>query len=310
MSKRTRPKLDLSYVYPLGHLCTLFIQYCCLRAKCYHLWQNLWAAVTDSDEKYNNRCEKVKRIFQQNPIAARIVINWPEENGFTLLFMAVEYNDKALTEFLIDNGANVNQRNIEGSTPLFLGSWNNNETICELLSSKGAEKNIKNNRGLEAESVNNAVIEAEIIDYESKRPSLKTVKFTMHKQLGKGSSGMVFMGKYLNTNNNMDIAVKKIDFGESKDKKEYADQEAQIMSKMDCKHIVKIYNACLNWEKKVFFILMEYMPGNSLYEQLKDKKRDGVWPEKKIIKIALGIINGLVYMHTNGYVHRDVKSLN
>jgi len=49
---------------------------------------------------------------------------------------------------LIDNGANINNQNNNGLTPLHQASKNGLKEIVELLISKGADVNIKNNAGI------------------------------------------------------------------------------------------------------------------------------------------------------------------
>lgn len=54
-------------------------------------------------------------------------------------------------------------------------------------------------------------------------------------------------------------------------------------------------------------IVMEYMPGGTLLELLKSEKIIE-WPKR--IELAQGITRGVNFLHSVGYIHRDIKSNN
>ena len=70
-----------------------------------------------------------------------------ERNGTTLLHYASRYSSKELIELLIDNGADVNARNKEQSTPLLGAVAEGRMNIVELLVNKGADVSAKYKRG-------------------------------------------------------------------------------------------------------------------------------------------------------------------
>jgi len=51
---------------------------------------------------------------------------------------------KKLLKYLIEHGANVNQKNEKGSTPLCLACYNGNENIVKYLVKHGANINQRN----------------------------------------------------------------------------------------------------------------------------------------------------------------------
>ncbi len=52
-----------------------------------------------------------------------------------------------MVKFLISKGADVNDRNDNGATPLMLAAMRGNKESVELLAAKGADVNVKANKG-------------------------------------------------------------------------------------------------------------------------------------------------------------------
>ena len=60
-------------------------------------------------------------------------------NGFTLLYIACEYNRLNICDLLIQHGADVNKSdNVFDATPLFVASENGHKEVCALLLDRGA----------------------------------------------------------------------------------------------------------------------------------------------------------------------------
>ena len=81
--------------------------------------------------------------------------------------------------------------------------------------------------------------------------------------------------------------------------------EADVQSKLDNEHIVKIY------DKGVYdscpYIVSEYISGQTLEDKL---KLHGKFSCKEASKIMLQLANTVQYIHDQGYIHRDIKSQN
>jgi uncharacterized protein len=78
----------------------------------------------------------VRALLQQ-----KADINAPQIDGTTALHWAVEANDLELTELLIRAGAHVSAANRAGATPLLLATVNGNAAIIERLITAGADPN-------------------------------------------------------------------------------------------------------------------------------------------------------------------------
>ena len=67
---------------------------------------------------------------------------------------------------------------------------------------------------------------------------------------------------------------------------------------MSIKHFFENPKPCL---------LMDYIDGGNMYEYLKANQN---LPFAKVLSIAEGLASGIAHLHSTGFVHRDLKSLN
>merc|ERR1712129_355953 len=85
------------------------------------------------------------------------------------------------------------------------------------------------------------------------------------------------------------------------------DKETKIMKALRHNNIVQFYEHKYDEDKRLIYLIMEYVPGNSL-ERIYEKQ--GVFAEVMIQKYVYQIINGLDYAHRQGIIHRDIKGKN
>ena len=78
----------------------------------------------------------VRTLLQQ-----KADVNAPQIDGSTALHWAVEADDLELTDLLIRAGAHVSAANKAGATPLLLATINGNATIVERLIAAGSDPN-------------------------------------------------------------------------------------------------------------------------------------------------------------------------
>ncbi len=83
------------------------------------------------------------------------------------------------------------------------------------------------------------------------------------------------------------------------------EQEAYIIAQLDHPNIVTIYSYD-NFDE-LRYIVMQYLPGGSLDNLLKEKGR---LSEEEAIKITIDILSGLDYAHSKNIIHRDIKPSN
>jgi hypothetical protein len=75
-----------------------------------------------------------------------LVPNFRNNNVFNLMNTSADNNDEKITQFLIENGADLNIKNNRGDTALIFAIELSNKNAVELLIKKGANVNITNNK--------------------------------------------------------------------------------------------------------------------------------------------------------------------
>eukprot|EP01126_Amoeba_proteus_P059491 TRINITY_DN7771_c1_g2_i3.p1 TRINITY_DN7771_c1_g2~~TRINITY_DN7771_c1_g2_i3.p1 ORF type:complete len:332 (-),score=78.22 TRINITY_DN7771_c1_g2_i3:139-1134(-) len=116
--------------------------------------------------------------------------------------------------------------------------------------------------------------------------------------------GVVY--KATNNANNLLVAIKEIDLQLIEPAKlNGVMQEAQLLSRLDDLHIVRIYDS-LQDSKKLYFVL-EYIDRGSLAKLLRNI---GTFPANVIVNLVKQTLEGLKYLHDKNVIHRDIKSDN
>jgi len=122
------------------------------------------------------------------------------------------------------------------------------------------------------------------------------------KELGRGGFGVVYKGSWRMT----DVAVKELLLTQLTDATLHEfEAEANTMKALRHPNIVAFYGYCT---RPKYCIVMEYMPQGSLYNILHNLQADITWEVR--LRIASDITRGLVYLHAENIVHRDIKSMN
>lgn len=84
-------------------------------------------------------------------------------------------------------------------------------------------------------------------------------------------------------------------------------REVTILSRLHHKNVVQLVAACIN--PPVFCVITEYLSGGSLRSFL-HKRDPGSVDLKQFVSMALQIARGMEYLHSQGVIHRDLKSEN
>eukprot|EP00184_Porphyridium_aerugineum_P003147 CAMPEP_0184695860 /NCGR_PEP_ID=MMETSP0313-20130426/3354_1 /TAXON_ID=2792 /ORGANISM="Porphyridium aerugineum, Strain SAG 1380-2" /LENGTH=857 /DNA_ID=CAMNT_0027154387 /DNA_START=697 /DNA_END=3270 /DNA_ORIENTATION=+ len=130
-------------------------------------------------------------------------------------------------------------------------------------------------------------------------------------RIGAGGFGEVYKAKYKNEM----IAVKTLQKVDDDDQQAVVAEfmvEMKLMSKLKHPNIVPFLGACV--QQPNLAILLEFMPGGSLYRAIHRRRRNhlGPFPLLKTLWIAYGISKGMEYLHCQYpvIIHRDLKSPN
>uniref|UniRef100_A0A8C6TAP0 non-specific serine/threonine protein kinase n=1 Tax=Neogobius melanostomus TaxID=47308 RepID=A0A8C6TAP0_9GOBI len=128
-------------------------------------------------------------------------------------------------------------------------------------------------------------------------------RYTTLRQLGDGTYGSVVMGRS-NENGEL-VAIKRM-------KRKFYSwdecinlREVKSLKKLNHANVVKLKEVIR--ENDQLYFVFEYMKEN-LYQLMKDRRK--LFPESVIRNISFQILQGLTYIHKNGFFHRDMKPEN
>ncbi|KAH7072632.1 kinase-like domain-containing protein [Paraphoma chrysanthemicola] len=129
-----------------------------------------------------------------------------------------------------------------------------------------------------------------------------TTLFTKQECIGGGSFGKVYKG--LDRRTGHTVAIKVIDVENAEDEVEDIMGEIMILSGMSSPYVTKYYGSYLHGSD--LWIVMEFCSGGSCADLMKP----GLIAEAEIAVIVKELLQGLMYLHNDGKLHRDIKAAN
>lgn len=127
------------------------------------------------------------------------------------------------------------------------------------------------------------------------------------QRFASGNHSRLYQGVY----NDQDVAVKLLRLDSCEDsgiatrlERQFM-QEVHCLSQLDHPNIVQFVAA--SWKPPVCCLIMEYVPCGSLRAFL---RKSGSVSMKTTVSMALDVALGMEYLHSQGVVHRDLKSEN
>jgi serine/threonine protein kinase len=88
-------------------------------------------------------------------------------------------------------------------------------------------------------------------------------------------------------------------------------KELDFMKKIDNEYIIKFYGYCINKNNlnsgKNFLIIIEFAEKGTLHDYLQSNKKIKI---KTKLSFLIGITKGMIYLHDNKIIHRDLKTEN
>jgi eukaryotic-like serine/threonine-protein kinase len=122
--------------------------------------------------------------------------------------------------------------------------------------------------------------------------------------LGVGGMGEVYRARH--TKLNRVVAIKFISIsGEDNSFQERFLNEARVLSKLQHKNIVTLYDFTTHQDKPC--IIMEFVQGNTLLQHIKN---NGPMSPSEAQLLFEAIVDAITHIHDNGIIHRDIKSNN
>ncbi len=137
-------------------------------------------------------------------------------------------------------------------------------------------------------------------------------RYFLTRRLGRGAMGQVYLANDKNLGTRQ-VAVKTVrqDILNSEDLQEGEaiarfEREALSAASIRHPHIVDVTDFGES-EDGIFYLVMEYVEGESLHKLL---RREGTLPIKRAVKILRQIADGVDAAHEEGILHRDLKPAN
>jgi serine/threonine protein kinase len=126
-----------------------------------------------------------------------------------------------------------------------------------------------------------------------------------------GQGGMSAVYKAMDPNLRRTVAVKLIHPHLSTDNDfiHRFKREAAAVAALRHQNIVQVFD--FNTDNDVYYMVLEFVPGETLQDRLKQLKRSNTrMPVDQAVRIILNVCDALTYAHKQGMIHRDIKPAN
>ena len=134
------------------------------------------------------------------------------------------------------------------------------------------------------------------------RPGQQVGNYVIKSLLGSGGMAVVFLAKQLSLNRDVALKILPKESAENRMFVKRFESEAATLANLNHPNIVSVIDR--GHEGDTYFIVMEYIEGETLKERLRRKER---LVQEDIFPIAQQVLAGLGYAHRRGVVHRDIK---
>lgn len=130
-------------------------------------------------------------------------------------------------------------------------------------------------------------------------------RFEIEKVLGKGSQGVVYLGRDPRLDRR--VAIKTIRVSASNLQKQQVRliREAKLVGRLQHPNIVPLYEA--GEDRGLLYLVFAYVSGVSLKDLIKDR---GSLVVRQAIDLMIQILSGIQHAHEQGIVHRDLSPSN
>ncbi|KAL5039925.1 hypothetical protein BDV3_002361 [Batrachochytrium dendrobatidis] len=127
--------------------------------------------------------------------------------------------------------------------------------------------------------------------------------YELQSRIGEGSYGKVYLGIHKVTKEL--VAIKIIDIEECGDDIDEIRNEIAVLSDLHSPWVTRYHGSFI--KGSCMWIIMEYCSGGSCRDML---SKYGVFDETQVAFIVKELLHGLVYLHSLGKIHRDIKAAN
>lgn len=138
---------------------------------------------------------------------------------------------------------------------------------------------------------------------------LRVSHYEIVRKLGEGGMGVVYQARDSDLGRFVALKFLPPQIAHSEELVARFRHEARAISALNHPHIATIYGMEDTGEAQ--FLVLEYLPGGTLRDALKRQRSAGApLPLAQAIAWAVEISEGLEHAHSNGIIHRDLKSSN
>lgn len=138
----------------------------------------------------------------------------------------------------------------------------------------------------------------------------KLGKYSLQRELGRGSSGIVYLGH--DPFENRDVAIKvyyrddQLQGAQAGLQSKIFFNEAHMAGQLKHPNILPVHDAGEEGGQR--YVVMDFLPDSVPLS--KYARRDSLLPLSKVVEIFFSTAKALEYAHRNGVVHRDIKPAN
>lgn len=129
-------------------------------------------------------------------------------------------------------------------------------------------------------------------------------QYQIIRELGRGGMATVYLARQLNMNRQVAIKILPRVFLHDPQFIERFKREVQLIAELEHPHILPVYD--FGEHEGIPFIVMRYLAGGSLRDQL----NDGLPPLKDLRRPIEQLCSALDFAHGEGIIHRDLKPSN
>jgi tRNA A-37 threonylcarbamoyl transferase component Bud32 len=130
-------------------------------------------------------------------------------------------------------------------------------------------------------------------------------KYEIVEEIGRGGVAVVYKGRHKVLHNDVAIKVLHQEFTHDPEFVKRFINGARNAARLKHPNIIPVFD--VGEQQGQYYIAMEYLRGETLGERI---EKHGPFAEREIEEILGPIADALDYAHTNGIIHRDIKSPN
>ncbi len=128
--------------------------------------------------------------------------------------------------------------------------------------------------------------------------------YEIYDLIATGGMGAVYRAVQKSLDRTVAIKILPMEFSEDAEFCAGFEAEAKAMARLNHPNLISVYD--FGSVNGMLFIVMEFVPGKSIYHSAYGKAIDPT----EVIRLVTGVCSGLSHAHENGILHRDIKPSN